>query len=82
MKPEEKAQAPRGLSYELLLFVTISEPFGLIALHFLISRFNAAIAWAVTISSILMVASLWWAWLRQKRREASLKLELEPPNLE
>jgi hypothetical protein len=62
--------------------VTISEPFGLIALHFIIARHNITIAWAVTISSILTVASLWWVWLRQKRREADLKLELESPNLE
>jgi low temperature requirement protein LtrA len=74
MKPD----APKsGFSYELLLFVTIAEPFELLAVHFLISRSNGTIAWAVTISSILMVASLWWVWLRQKRREASLKLEVE-----
>ena len=40
MKPEKKADGKTGLSYELLLFITITEPFELIAVHFLVSRYN------------------------------------------
>ena len=76
MKPEKQAGVKTGLSSELLLFVMIAAPFELIAIHFLISKYNATIAWMVTISSVLAVALLWWVWMRQNRQKAS-KLELE-----
>jgi type VI protein secretion system component VasK len=76
MKPEKQDTVKTGLSYELLLFITIAAPFELIAIHFLISRYNPTIAWVVTFSSILSVAWLWWVWMRQNRQKAS-KLELE-----
>ena len=75
----EKPDAPKsGLSYELLLFVTIAEPFELFAVHFLISRYNVTVAWLATILSVVSVASLWLLWFVQKRREKAIKT----PNLE
>jgi type VI protein secretion system component VasK len=78
MKPNMQGSVKTGLSYELLLFITIAQPFELIAVHFLISRYNITIAWVVTLSSILSVAWLWWVWMRQNRQKAA-KLELEEP---
>ena len=75
----EKPDAPKsGLSYELLLFVTIAEPFELFAVHFLISRYNVTVAWLATILSVVSVASLWLLWFVQKRHEKAIKtLNLE-----
>jgi hypothetical protein len=66
MKTEQKT----GLSYELLLFITVAEPFELIAVHFLVSNYNNTIAWIVTILSVLSVASLWVLWFAQHRKTA------------
>jgi type VI protein secretion system component VasK len=82
MKPEDQANPKRGLSYEFLLFVTISEPFGLIAIHFLISRVNTTMARLVTISSVVSVALLWVWWFRQQRLQKAAQLELEISNLD
>jgi type VI protein secretion system component VasK len=80
VKPEKQGVAKIGLSYELLLFITIAEPFELIAVHFLISRYNNTVAWVVTISSIISVALLWIWWFRQQRRQKADPLELETSN--
>jgi hypothetical protein len=71
MKPEKKAGGKTGLSYELLLFITIAEPFELLALHFLVSRFNNTAAWILTISSVVSVALLWVWWFAQRRKTIS-----------
>jgi hypothetical protein len=68
MKPEKKAGGKTGLSYELLLFITIAEPFELIAVHFLVSRYNTTIAWVVTLSSTVTVALLWVWWFKKQTK--------------
>ncbi len=77
MKPEKHSGVKTGLSYELLLFITIAEPFELIAVHFLVSRYNTSIAWLVTISTVVSVAFLWVNWFKQRR-----KAKLESQNHE
>jgi O-antigen/teichoic acid export membrane protein len=74
MKPEMKAGEKTGLSYELLLFITIAEPFELIAVHFLVSKYNNTAAWILTISSVVSLVLLWVWWFAQ-RRKAALQLE-------
>jgi type VI protein secretion system component VasK len=76
MKPEKQDGVKTGLSYELLLFFTIAEPFELFAVHFLVSKYNNTAAWILTISSVVSVALLWVWWFAQRRRTA-LKLETE-----
>jgi hypothetical protein len=76
MKPEKPDGVKTGLSYELLLFITIAEPFELTAVHFLVSKYNITAAWILTISSIVSVASLWLWWFAQRRKTA-LKPEAE-----
>ena len=73
MKPEKQEGVKTGLSYELLLFITIAEPFELIAAHFLISRYNNTAAWVVSLSSIVSVALLWVWWFAQRRKAAKLE---------
>ena len=68
MKPEKQGGVKTGLSYELLLFITIAEPFELIAVHFLVSRYNNTAAWILTVSSVVSVALLWVWWFKQKSK--------------
>ncbi len=74
MKPKKQEGVKTGLSYELLLFITIAEPFELVAVHFLVSRFNNTAAWVVTISSVVFVVLLWVNWWKQQPKA---KLELQ-----
>ena len=78
MKLEDQDAPQKGLSFELLLFITLASPLDLLALHLFISRFNTTIAWILSISSVVSVASLWLLWFVQKRREKAIKT----PNLE
>ena len=91
MKLEYQDAPQKGLSFELLLFITLASPLELLALHlfisrfnttiawiFSISRFNTTIAWILSISSVVSVASLWLLWFVLQRREKAIKT----PNLE
>ena len=73
MKLEDQDAPQKGLSFELLLFITLASPPELLTLHLFISRFNTTIAWIFSISSVVSVASLWLLLFVQQRREKAIK---------